>query len=57
MTLFTNKEEFADRPEIMKLLEGLEKAHAEQDELSASFLLTRLRQLNITIADNKEVIQ
>lgn len=56
MTLFTNKENFADRPEIMELLEKLEKAHADQDELASAVLLTKLRQLNITIKpEDKEV--
>ena len=40
MTLFTNKKDFADRPEVMKLLQGLEEAHKDQDELKASILLT-----------------
>ena len=58
MELFTNKEAFADRPEVMKLLEGLEDAHKKQDEFKASILLTKLKQLNITIkSDSKEALQ
>lgn len=49
MSIFTNKQNFADRPEIMRILEALEVAHAKQDELSASILLTRLSQYNIKL--------
>ena len=49
MTLFSNKEEFADRPEVLKLLKGLEEAHKDQDDLKASILLTKLKQLDITV--------
>jgi hypothetical protein len=57
MELFTNKKDFADRPEVLKLLEGLEDAHKRQDELKASILLTKLKQLNITLkTEDKEVL-
>ena len=58
MELFTNKDQFADRPEVLKLLKGLEEAHKDQDELKASILLTKLKQLNITVkAESKEALQ
>jgi|VirMetMinimDraft_7_1064189.scaffolds.fasta_scaffold01340_23 hypothetical protein len=58
MELFNNKADFTDRPEVMKLLQGLEEAHRDQDELKASILLTKLKQLNITVeSDSKEALQ
>ena len=54
MTIFTNKDQFADRPEIMALLEKLELAHKNQDELASAILLTKLKQKNIKIVVDKE---
>ena len=57
MELFNNKADFADRPEVLKLLTGLEEAHKAQDDLKSAVLLTRLKQLNITVkAEDKEVL-
>jgi hypothetical protein len=49
MSIFNNKEDFKDRPEVYKMLTALEVAHAKQDEFSAAVLLTRLKQKNINI--------
>lgn len=54
MSIFTNKDDFADRPEILALLERLEVAHKNQDEFSAAILLTRLKQKNIKIVVDKQ---
>lgn len=57
MSIFTNKSEFENRPEILALLEKLEKAHKDQDELASMVLLHKLKaEHNITVkAEDKEV--
>ena len=57
MSIFTNKDQFADRPEIMRILEALEVAHAKQDELSAAILLTRLSQYNIKLEAESSCVE
>lgn len=52
MSIFTNKEDFKDRPEVCKLLTALDTAHAKQDAFSASVLLTRLAQHGIKLQEN-----
>jgi len=51
MALFNNKDDFKDRPEVYRILTALEVAHAKQDELSASILLTRLAQYGIKLVE------
>ena len=54
MTL-NGKEKFADRPEVMKLLEAFERAHKKQDELALAIIATRLkREHNVKIVVDKE---
>ena len=54
MSIFLNKDKFADRPEVLKLLEKLEKAHAERDELAAMFLLHKLKNdFNLIVRSEK----
>jgi hypothetical protein len=54
MKLFTNKEDFADRPEIYDILTRLETAHKNQDDLAAAILLTKLKQKNIKLVVEKK---
>ena len=49
MTLFTNKEKFADDHQVMEILNKLENAHADQDELASAVLLTKLRKLGYIV--------
>jgi hypothetical protein len=54
MTL-NGKEQFINRPEIMRLLEAFEKAHKKQDELALAIIATRLkREHNVKIVVDKE---
>jgi hypothetical protein len=54
--MLNGKEKFADRPEVMRLLEAFEKAHNRQDELALAIIATRLkREHNVKIvADNEQ---
>lgn len=54
MSIFTNKEQFADRPEILAILDKLEVAHKNKDELAAAILLTKLKQKNIKLVVDKQ---
>lgn len=54
MSIFKNKEQFENQPEIIDILNRLEKAHKEQDELACAILLTKLNQKNIKIIIDKE---
>ena len=47
--MFTNKEEFNDRPEIIHILNGLEIARKNNDTFAVSILLKRLEILKITL--------
>jgi hypothetical protein len=50
--LFTNKEDFKNNAKVYTILTALETAHANKDHFSASILLTRLENENITLSDN-----
>ena len=47
--MFTNKEDFKEKPEIYIILTALEKAHKNNDTLSAGILLKRLENFKITL--------
>ena len=53
MSIFTNKQDFEDKPEILDILNKLEVAHKNQDELACGILLTKLKQKNIKIVVDK----
>jgi hypothetical protein len=57
MEIFSNKNDFSDKPEVLALLEKLEKAHADQDELACAMLLTKLKnEYNLIVKpEDKEV--
>lgn len=60
MSIFKNKEKFADKTEIYNILTALEIAHEKQDALSCAILLTRLEQKNIKIivdSNEENVVQ
>ena len=54
MSIFTNKKDFEDKPEILDILNKLEVAHKNQDELACGILLTKLKQKNIKIIDTNQ---
>lgn len=43
MTIFINKQDYNTDPVVFAMLTALEKAHKNDDEFSASILLTRLK--------------
>ena len=53
MSIFTNKKDFENRPEILDILNRLEVAHKNQDELACAILLTKLKQKKIKIIVDK----
>lgn len=54
MSIFVNKKEFSEKKEILDILEKLEIAHKNKDELMAAILLTKLAQKNIKIEAIKQ---
>ena len=54
--VLNGKENFTDRPKVLKLIEAFERAYNNKDELALAIIATRLkREHNVNIvADNKE---
>lgn len=54
--VLNGKENFTDRPKVLKLIETFERAYNNKDELALAIIATRLkREYNVNIlADNKE---
>ena len=54
--VLNGKENFTDRPKVLKLIEAFERAYNNKDDLALAIIATRLkREHNVNIvADNKE---
>ena len=53
--MIKNKEAFENRPEILFILECLEKALKLKDDLAVAILITRLERSGVKIVSNKKL--
>ena len=47
--MIENKDEYKDNQEVYKMLSGLEKAIADNDELKMAILITQLREHKLSL--------